>query len=400
MRNLLISLTFITGLLVSLHAGSYFESQAHGLGLKAYFTSVRGMGMGNAGIAIHDSISLAQYALSQWRHIRDTRFTVGVGYYQNFTDIPQLKYYTSTANFGGLSLAIPLQRKVWVIGFTLYPYTNLDVQYRRSFQTPDVEYEQTISTRGNISKAQFLVVWSPHRRIGLAVAGNYYFGLIRDKFQLQFDDGSFYDAGHEVEYRVKGPGAGIYLDVIPFNPFRLAGFVELPPYLKVRRVFNSVLSTEAEFLPGRKTFPLKYGIGGALALSERWTLVADYVMQEWSKGFGLEKEIPENLDDWFNLGVGLERQISRKRDAGFFSRLDWRVGFSIQQLGYKFNGNSVYQYAAHFGMGIPFFFYISRLDVGIVAGVRGDRVKNGAQERFINLRVSISTGERWFLRFR
>ncbi len=383
-----------------LFGGSYFESQSHGLGLKYYYTSVRGMGMGNAGLALHDSISLAQYAISQWRHIRDTRFTAGVGYFQNFTDIPQMNYYTSTANFSGLSMAIPIQRKVWVIGFTLYPYTTIDVQYQRSVRTPDIDFEQIIATRGNTSKAQFLIVWSPHRRLGIALAGNYYFGVIRDKFQLQFDDGSFYDAGHEVEYRVQGPGGGIYLDVVPFPSFSLAGFVEVPPSLTVRRVFNSVLSTEATYLPGKKAFPLKAGIGSALKLGDRWTLVADYVMQQWSRGFGLEKETPEKLEDWFNLGVGIERQLSRKRNAPLLSRLDWRWGLSVQKLGYRFNGNPVYQYAVHLGMGIPFFFYISRFDIGLEAGIRGNRVKNGAQERFVNLRVSISTGERWFLRFR
>ena len=99
---------------------------------------------------------------------------------------------------------------------------------------------------------------------------------------------------------------------------------------------------------------------------------------------------------WSRLGVGVERSVSHARRPAFLSRFDWRFGYSRTQIGYRFNGDAVVEQAAHAGIGIPFSDFNNRIDVAVMAGIRGDQGSNLAEERFVNVLFSISVGELWF----
>lgn len=105
-------------------------------------------------------------------------------------------------------------------------------------------------------------------------------------------------------------------------------------------------------------------------------------------------------EDWYHLGFGIERSSLRKRNVSFLNQLDLRGGFSVNRLGYRFNNESVMEYVGSVGFGLPFGASRNRLDFAIFGGVRGDETKNLASERFINLQISLSMGETWFLRGR
>jgi hypothetical protein len=128
-------------------------------------------------------------------------------------------------------------------------------------------------------------------------------------------------------------------------------------------------------------------------LSSRWNLAVDYSYQFWSETL---KKPTQDYEDWYHVGIGVEREASRKRKPGFFNLMDIRGGFSTKRIGYKFNNESVFEHAIHFGLGFPFNQYRNRFDFSISAGLRGDKTKNLADEKFINFNASVAIGERWF----
>lgn len=378
---------------VSLQAGSYFTSQVHSMGLRVYIPGVRGIGMGNTGIASMDSVQLGNYNISQWRHISDTRLTLALRYNRINTQIDNENFLASSAGFAGINLAIPIKRHKWLIGLNFQPYTLLDFKSSQSQVSDGIPFTQNNILNGAIGKAQLNLVWSPVSTVGISVNGNFYFGSFEDRYEYTFDDGSYRDITQGIKYKISGPGLGFSADIQPKSWLILAGFVDSRAALKVQTSYNSSAIFPDSLQRNLAAFPLHFGVGSAIMLNSRWNLAIDCSYQFWSETL---KEPTPDYEDWYLLGVGVEREASRKRKSVFFNQIDIRGGFSTKRIGYKFNNEPVLEHSVHFGLGFPFNQYRNRFDFSVSAGLRGSKTKNLADEQFINFNASIAIGERWF----
>ena len=382
-------------------AGSYFSSRGNNsVGLKQYSPSVRGLGLGGTGLASLDSLGLNNYVFAQWRHVKNTRASFALFYDYIDTEVGANRFATSTANFGGLSFAIPMQSSGWTFGVSLQPYTNMQFQAVETSTLDDGEsFEQATLRDGNVSRAVAVLGWSPREEFGVAAHLNYYFGTIEDQYRFQFDGNSDYTSyTHEVQYQVSsGPGFGLSFDARPLKQFGIAGFMEFKPNLTIKREYNSPNSN----IEGEKgvfdSFPLYYGLGTNYALSTRWNFSLDYAFQQWSDALSTNDP---NFEDWYQIAFGAERSGNRRRSGSFLSRLDYRVGASSRQIGYRFNAASVKENSLHLGLGIPFSRNNYRLDAAFVGGQRGNLSENGASETFFRFEVSATLGELWFQKIR
>ena len=382
---------------ITLHAGSYFGSKPKGLGIRHYTVSVRGMGMGGTGLASTDSLALNNNVVSQWRYISITRTTIGVSYYRFTSEVNNTNFTTSTADFGGVNIAIPIQKKKWVFGVSLQPYTVIDFKGTQTVDSDGITFTQVTQFIGSISKAQVSLVWAPVSSLGIAVSGNYFFGSIDDRFDFKFNDASYVNSSHVVQYQIAGPGVGVSANFQPVRQFNVAGFIDFKPKLDITIKYSSPIAITEERERNLNTFPLHYGVGGQFQLSNRLTIAADYSYQNWAS---VLKTSRTDFEEWYHWGVGIEHSASGQRKSGFFNRLDFRAGVSSTQLGYKFNNQSVIENAIHLGFGIPFGRHRNRIDISFMGGIRGDKSKNLAEEMFLKAQFSVSMGERWFQSFR
>ena len=386
-------------ILVSLApAGSFFTSSARGIGVRLYSVSARGMGMGGTGLALSDVRSLATYNVSQWYQLRDTRIQSQFSYQVDRSDVGKDVFSRSTGNFGGFSFAVPIERHRWVMGLSLTPYTQVDFDYKEDGTTEGKDFTESVFSKGTISKAQLSLVYSPHSKFALAISANFYFGTIRDRFVFNFADNSFFNSSHSIEYRFQGPGGGFSFNYRPSSRLNFGGFADFQSNLNVSRVFSSPVSNEKFNVTGGGHFPVHYGVGTSFQIHSGLLLAADYSAQNWGDGFGIAAIPREILEDWWHVGAGLEHKIVHKQGEKFVDYMDLRGGFSVTQLGYKFNGNGVKEFALHGGLGIPFFSHVGRLDIGLKAGIRGRKSKNLASEKFFKILFSVSMGELWFQR--
>jgi hypothetical protein len=384
---ILLSMIFVS------EAGSYFTTTLQGMGVRRYLPSIRGIGMGITGIASADSIFLNNYGVSQWRHIGDSRLSIGLRYNRIYTEINSENFLSSTAGFTGIGLAVPLQKDSWVIGINFQPYSSVEFKSFQDIESDGVSFTQNNILNGTIAKAQLNLVWSPLPSIGVSINGNYYLGIIEDRYEYTFNDGSFRDVSHSVEYRIGGPGIGFSADVSPWQWLMLAGFADFKASLNVEANYTSPALFPDSIERNLDSFPLHLGIGSSILLGQRWNLAIDYSYQNWTRTL---KTPSIEYDEWYHLGLGFERKALNKRKISVFNQVDFRGGLSATQIGYKFNNESVMEYAAHLGFGIPFNQYRNRFDFAFSAGVRGDQNKNLVQETFINFHASIAIGERWF----
>lgn len=379
---------------------SFFSSASRGVGLRQYMTTARGMGMGGVGLALPDNRALNELNVASWRNINDTRFSVHYRYEVNLLSFSNADFSSSSGIFNGAAFAVPIKKHKWVIGISILPYTLVDFSSTQTHSAGDKTYDENIFFKGGITRGQLNLVWSPTRRVGLAGSFHYYFGTIRDRYQNIFNSDEFYDSNTEMSYRFLGPGAGISADFQVFDSLFIGGFLDLKPDLTFTRTLQSPVKSEKEEYEASSTFPMSWGLGSSFTFAQKWTLAADVAFQKWSEGFDIPGIPLSQLDDWKQFSFGIEHAHLAKREKSFFNRMDLRAGFSFGNIGYKFNNQSVTEYAVHGGMGFPFYQDRARFDIALKAGIRGDQSNTIAQEKFFQFSLSVSGGELWFQKFR
>ncbi|NIV11081.1 MAG: hypothetical protein GWN62_07235, partial [Aliifodinibius sp.] len=307
-----LSRTFVISILLLVtqtYGGSFFTASSQGIGLRRYTVNVRGLGMGGTGLASPDSIALTNFSISKWRSINDTRASIGFQYLRFDTELDNVNFTTATTNIGGLNLAIPIKTHKVLLGISINPYSSVDFKYVMIIQDQGKTYDETVFLNGSVSKAQIGLIWSPFSSVGISISGNYYFGTIKDQYKLRFNNSSYYDSFHEIEYRIKGPGIGLSFDYQAHKKFMFAGFIDFKPSIDLNRDINSSLSQEDTEITNSGSFPIHYGAGTSFRVHPRLILSLDYSRQNWSKGLGvkqLESKTPDTftrsqLDDWYQL---------------------------------------------------------------------------------------------------
>ncbi len=380
-------------------AQSIFSPLQNGTGLRNYITTTRGMGMGATGLASMDSTSLNAYNIASWRNINNTKINISMRYSYVTTHFSQQDFSSSTARFNGLQLAVPIKKNRWVFGVSITPYSLVNFNYILKYPLGDQTYEETAFYEGNIARTQLNLAWSLNRKIGVAASLNYFFGNIQDRYYLTFNNSAISDNFYKIEYQFRGPGLGLSADIQPWESLLIAGFIDFNTRLNYDRIYKSPISLNVEKTENKATLPLFWGIGSYFQLGTQWNMSADIIYQNWSRGLKLGS-VPNNLEDFYQVGMGIEHSHSAKRTRKLYNKLDTRLGFSYGTTGYLLGGNSIQEYSGSLGLGIPFFKGNARIDLALIAGIRGNQDKTLAEEKFIRLLISLNAGELWFQKLR
>ncbi len=79
--------------------------------------------------------------------------------------------------------------------------------------------------------------------------------------------------------------------------------------------------------------------------------------------------------------------------------MTYRAGYFFQQLDFQDrSGNNVTEYGISVGAGFPYYGDWGRIDVALRYGQRGDLSSNPVTEDIFQIYISITGGEKWFLR--
>jgi hypothetical protein len=369
-----------------LQAQSIFSTGENGIGLKQYSPSIRGAGMGGTGLALLDSVSLNAYNIASWRKINNTKISLSLRYNQATTEI---------AVQNQSQLGIPIQQKKWFIGVSVSPYAVTNFSYILKYQAADPNYQQNIFYEGNVARSQINLIWSPAERWGIAASLNYFFGAIEDRYYLLFDNAQLSDDYYKIEYRFRGPGFGTSIDLNPIDRLVIGAFIDFKPRITFNQIYASPITLEEHSIHAKTSFPIFAGLGSSLGLWPSWILSTDFVYQDWSKGLNLNQPV-NNLEEYYQIGIGLEHSHSQKKTRKFLNKFDSRIGFSYSKTGYIFNSQSINESMLHLGFGFPFFQGRARLDLAIIAGIRGNKDETLVEEKFLKTLISISAGELWF----
>ena len=74
------------------------------------------------------------------------------------------------------------------------------------------------------------------------------------------------------------------------------------------------------------------------------------------------------------------------------------TGFYVEKTGLIINNQSINEIGMTFGVGIPIGDMFSNMNIAFEIGKRGTTKQNLVKENFMNLKMSLSLNDRWFIK--
>lgn len=379
-------------------AGSIFSRS--GIGLIRYGAGASTFGMGGIGITGINQNTLPYLNPAGLAFFNLTRFEGSFSYENAAVDFPDDEARFVRAVFNSFQAVFPV-KSGYSLGVGLQPYSDVSFTLSRSVEFSEETATETLSGSGGLQRGfiQFggrLASW-----LAAGAALDVYFGNIRKTWRVFFAEGSAY-ANTRVQMSSYLAGVGAHTGIL----VRVARWLEtgavvyfpatLERRLKVTPTFNTG-DVMAE-VSGHVRLPLSWGYGVTFEPNPRFQAGIELFFQRWSdvdpdEFFSIQ---PVNTS---RIASGLSYLPSTDPLAGFFSHLIYKLGFNTTTLPYTDGTNEqIRETVFGLGVGIPFNFNISRLDLGIEYGWRGDIDRQGAKETVLRMVVGITGGEKWFVR--
>jgi hypothetical protein len=145
--------------------------------------------------------------------------------------------------------------------------------------------------------------------------------------------------------------------------------------------------------PVSTTFSFGYG-----AL-EKWNASLEYSFQEALRfsGGALQNNLRKvNYNSSKRISLGGYYIPKYNSLTSYFSRVTYMAGIKYEDLGMQIEGTQIKDFGISFGVGLPMGRGLSNFNIGIEVGEKGEATSSLVEEKYVNLKMSFSLGDRWF----
>ena len=379
-----------------------------GLGLLKFRGTVDIETMGGMGV-FSDSIHTNVLNPATYANLRFTNYTVGGEF--NSTNLKEgnAEEQTQITSLDYLIVGIPMGR--FGASFGLYPYSA--VGYDLENETAD-QLNRFTGT-GGLTKVYLGVGYNVFDGLNVGVEAQYNFGNIRN--QGLFVDNNIEFGTQEVNRSdISGLnfvlGAHYKKDITP-NLELQASMTYIPSSdLTVSnfREIATVLVTDAGGIGGAEIqeiivedseieFPTQFSIGVGLGDKNKWFVGGEYISQETSVLTNRSFDLPNiGYEDATKVRIGGFYIPKYNSLTSYWSRITYRAGFRFEDTGLVVSGESINEFGMSFGLGLPVGRRISNINLGLEVGRRGTTDFSLVQENFVNVFISLSLNDKWFIK--
>lgn len=387
---LLLALTLLATMA---QAGSYYSR--YGYGLLRFRDGVKATAMGSVGIAITDSVSIFYINPATMATINTTHIQGEFLYDRANITLGNTKAKFHDSNVSGLGILLPLQRG-YTVAFGIQPYSQVDYEFNDEEISGEKPYSQTLLGSGGLDNI-YLAFAGTIGRVHFGLASDFYFGLVRRTWRVNFVNAELTDTEDQTSTHFKGIGFHGGLQTT-LKRWQLGAAFGAPVTLNAETRLEYRFST-TDPIPVQfdARLPLWYGLGASYQAGPKWLIAAQYRAQQWSDLNTTELLGADGVDS-YNLGLGLQFTPSFDRLQGNIGRIHYRVGATLNRLPYAdVNGQNISEWTATAGFGLPFNRGDSRLDFAVEFGQRGN-ADNLSEEKIFRFSASVIGSERWFQR--
>jgi hypothetical protein len=167
-----------------------------------------------------------------------------------------------------------------------------------------------------------------------------------------------------------------------------------------------VVKDTVEFVEGHKgtvTLPLSFSVGIGFKKGTRWTVAADFGMQNWSsyQAFNQTQGLKNSMR--FSLGAQYVPDIQAVGIKNYLKRINYRFGGRYAITALELKNSQLTEYALTLGIGLPVgtnyqLKSFSMVNIGVELGQRGTTLNGLVQEQFFRATLGFTINDRWFLK--
>ncbi len=398
--------------------GSIFSLQAQdgspsvysffGLGDPGFKGNIESLSMGG----IHSYTDSIHYqintpaALSQIKYVN-----LSLGFANKFFNAADQNSETwlSSHNISYFSLALPIGKKIG-IGFGLAPVNSSGYQI---FKKDDLG---TYTSKGDGGNTRFFLAsaYQINKNLSFGLEYQYYFGYLthenywipsgvftytRENNTVNFNGSTFKFSGLFHQKLTKDHYINISAN------YRLASKLgaEYNRLVRIVTVANGTEQTVTTIEKANETgtidFPYAADFGIGYGLKHKWYIGTGFEYSDLS-GFKNPYYDPSytSYNQAFGFKLGGTYTPQYNSISKYHKRITYRAGAYFKNTGMNLYGTDITDFGITFGLSLPAIRGISNMNIGIETGQRGKITSHLVKEQYINLHISVSLNDKWFIK--
>jgi len=353
---------------------------------------------------------------------RLVKFTVSVGNSDINFKTQNASAKSTTTSFDYLGMSVPMGK--FGMGFGLIPHSS--VGYKLESLDNDDLIKYKYSGKGGLNKVLLGLAYQFSESLALGMNFDYNFGNIQNNgVEFLYDDNSEPLDYHSREANRSDLSGFSYNLGITFKPMLTdliqlhSAFTYSPDYnlnSDNSRTFSSIvinsnsgeeypineINVDLESLGLKETnlsMPSKTSIGLGIGKIKKWFIGTEYTFVNTS----VFKSDLINIDnssyeDGSTISFGGYFIPEFSSFNNLLKRIVYRSGIYFEKTGLIINDQSISEVGMTFGVGIPVGNMFSNLNLALEVGKRGTTDANLVEEKFANLKMSLSLNDRWFVK--
>lgn len=369
-----------------------------------------------AGLSVFsDSIHVNLQNPAGYGGLKFTTFTVS-GSYNNTNAVTTFdEGRTNNTTVDYLAVAVPLSNK-WSAGFGLLAYSAVGYRIQSlDAMNQNVAVANEFQGNGGVNRAFFSTGYKVTPNLSIGATVDYNFGEIEtsaltfleavqfgsQELNISQVSGFSFNTGAMWEQKVNDKNK-LYLSAmytpestISLTNSRTIATVQFSPSaapLVIDEQIIDVANTEINL-------PSKFNFGAGFGQERKWSVGAEFTLtQTGSLQNRFEDITNATFEDSRKFAIGGYYIPEYNSFSSYFKRMVFRGGLRYENTGLVVDNQSINDTAVTFGLGFPIRGSLDNVNLGFELGRRGTKAMNLIQENYVNVVLSFSLNDKWFVK--
>ena len=356
---------------------------------------------------------------------RPIKFTVGGSHSSTKLQTESASDKTTSTSFEYLAISVPMGK--FGLSFGILPYSSVGYKLdAKEIINDSLVTSNRYNGEGGVNKAYVGLGYEIAKDLMIGVDASYNFGNIQNSSV----DFVFDNEGLPLQYQSRESNRsdlsginfklGLHYSPMITDKLQLSSGIIYSPKSDLssnnERIFATIVinpTTGQEFVINdieadlesdgldrtTLTLPTQLNIGAGIGQPHKWFVGAEYTYLQTSQFsnriFEIENATFEDASIFTVGGFYIPQYTSFNK---YWKRIVYRAGVRFENTGLKINNESINEFGMSFGVGLPVGRMFSNANLGVEVGQRGTTNQNLVKENFINLQLSLSLNDRWFVK--
>ncbi len=379
-----------------------------GIGLIKFRGTVDLESMGGMSV-FSDSIHTNVMNPATYANLRYTNYSVGGQFNSTNLEENGNKEQTQITSLDYVIIGVPMGK--FGASFGLYPYSAVGYDLEN---TTDTQLNRFTGT-GGLTKVYLGIGYNVFEGLNVGVEAQYNFGNIRN--QGLFNDTSIQFGTQEVNrsdisglnfvlgaHYTKAINEKLELQAsltyTPSSDLTVSNFREIATVLVTEAGgIGGAEITEVSVQDSEIQFPSRISFGAGVGEKNKWFVGGEYISQGTGVLNNRSFDLPNiTYQDANKIRLGGFYVPKYNSLTSYWSRVTYRAGVRFEDTGIVVAGEGINEFGMSFGLGFPVGRRISNINLGVELGRRGTTDFQLVQENFVNVFISLSLNDKWFIK--